>query len=92
VGDGCRVGVRVGRGVALAGLSLGWELFCEDIVVTPRVPLGSTVIGDAVQERCDSKVGTGTHAAAERLHTSTASSRPKLLLMILILILSLVNQ
>ena len=79
------MGVRVGRGVTIAGLPLGWELVCEDIVVTLRVPLGSAVIGDAVQERCDFKVGTGTQAAAETLHTSNASNRLKLCLIILIL-------
>jgi hypothetical protein len=77
--------------VGLAGLSDGWELFCEDIVVTPRVPLGSTVIGGAVQERCGSKVGTGTQAAAERADTSNTSSRLGLLFMILILVQSFVN-
>ena len=75
VGEGCRVGGRVGRGVRVGGLSAGWDPSGDDIVVISRVPPGAAVIGGAVQERCGSKVGTDTQAAAVKLHTSNTNNR-----------------
>jgi hypothetical protein len=76
----------VGGGVAVgkaAGLSLGWvlPLSCPGIVVS-HAPCGWAVIGAAVQERCVSRGGTGTQAAAVKLVMTITNNTNWLLLMI----------